>query len=552
MIDMSCHDGLRGIAAIWIMIFHCTDIFLDLQANSMMPLFFILSGFSLTVVYGLRASKLTNKQDCDNFDIEQEVQSNNISREKGKLKFEPVSSADEPFTQTNDESKVAVSSLLRGPLSTASNNSYKLNIMNFHRNRFARVFPIFYLCTLFALPYWFCGFGEIDPRQVQSILTALFLDLTATISLTNYVGKSITVTGWTVCTLAIMWIIFPFNFLRLHLFTKKQLVNWLVAMYWLQLFILTVSYTLMHFYLTENLAFWVSYTNPFLRYPCFVIGVFGGELSLRSYRFAIASRVTVSTELGKEIEETKESYKSATISTAADTDTATNDTSQHDATSINMVSATNETLSNTAGKVDHSDDNDDWPRTIFLCFPIFTLTENKVSTQYWFYQVQILGFLLPVSFILITLLEKCIGTTIYSFIWLQGTVPFIQLEMIVALTKIDSDRTATTLFLRHPICAYLGKISMNIYLVHFPVIRYLTFIIYGKALIWPDTFDCSNQYTKQTAEYIQCQNNIQQFYQASTMPYWGIFIVVPTAILFAMFLYKYVEEPCRQFLRTPE
>jgi peptidoglycan/LPS O-acetylase OafA/YrhL len=48
--DLSSHNGLRGFAAVWVMVFH-TLIFskrpIDLQGSSLMPLFFMLSGFTL-------------------------------------------------------------------------------------------------------------------------------------------------------------------------------------------------------------------------------------------------------------------------------------------------------------------------------------------------------------------------------------------------------------------------------------------------------------------------------------------------------------------------
>ena len=46
--------GLRGIAALWVMIFHCviySTTPIDLQGSSIMPLFFLLSGVTLTIGY---------------------------------------------------------------------------------------------------------------------------------------------------------------------------------------------------------------------------------------------------------------------------------------------------------------------------------------------------------------------------------------------------------------------------------------------------------------------------------------------------------------------
>ena len=47
-------EGLRGASACWIMLFHCiiySNYSMDFQGSSIMPLFFLLSGFMLTIAY---------------------------------------------------------------------------------------------------------------------------------------------------------------------------------------------------------------------------------------------------------------------------------------------------------------------------------------------------------------------------------------------------------------------------------------------------------------------------------------------------------------------
>ena len=56
-VDTASLDGLRGVAAVWVMVFHCfiySPFPIDLQGSSIMPLFFLLSGFSLMLAYGHR------------------------------------------------------------------------------------------------------------------------------------------------------------------------------------------------------------------------------------------------------------------------------------------------------------------------------------------------------------------------------------------------------------------------------------------------------------------------------------------------------------------
>lgn len=54
-VDMSAHVGLRGLLTIWIVVFHSLLYseagYINLEGSSLMTLFFLLSGFSLGVVY---------------------------------------------------------------------------------------------------------------------------------------------------------------------------------------------------------------------------------------------------------------------------------------------------------------------------------------------------------------------------------------------------------------------------------------------------------------------------------------------------------------------
>ena len=84
-VNMNSHNGLRGLCSVWIMMYHFLkmSIGFDILGNIAMPIFFILSGFSLSVVYG----------------------------------------------------------------ASVEGKSYFLNIAEFYRNRFARIYPVYILTT---------------------------------------------------------------------------------------------------------------------------------------------------------------------------------------------------------------------------------------------------------------------------------------------------------------------------------------------------------------------------------------------------------------------
>lgn len=104
---------LRGAAAIWIVVFHCF-IFdknpFDLQDSSLMSLFFLISGFSLTIGYSIRL-------------------------------LQPTASDNATTNNPSDGLLLAIST---EPVKSLSFGQYYLN-------RLLRVLPVYYICTSLAL-----------------------------------------------------------------------------------------------------------------------------------------------------------------------------------------------------------------------------------------------------------------------------------------------------------------------------------------------------------------------------------------------------------------
>ena len=68
--------------------------------------------------------------------------------------------------------------------------------------------------------------------------------------------------------------------------------------------------------------------------------------------------------------------------------------------------------------------------------------------------------------------------------WFHGIVAFAQLELLVALTR-DGGATQLSKWFSTSVGIWLGDRSMAIYLVHWPLIGYLCFMIHGKPLPYP-------------------------------------------------------------------
>jgi peptidoglycan/LPS O-acetylase OafA/YrhL len=184
MVNLDAHDGLRGIAACWVMVFHCFRAYrgsdIDFQGSSIMPLFFLLSGFTLSVVYDNIAPTLD------------EVSSGRLEMRKGST------------------------------------------FWTFYFNRLVRVVPVYYLLSILAVPCWFYGYGDVDPKTsfVGPIVTTMTFTSTLFIFL---FGGCLDGPGWTVQTFLWMWIGFPKMSQRARNMTNEQLGDWLVYLYYIQL-----------------------------------------------------------------------------------------------------------------------------------------------------------------------------------------------------------------------------------------------------------------------------------------------------------------------------
>lgn len=136
-------------------------------------------------------------------------------------------------------------------------------------------------------------------------------------------------------------------------------------------------------------------------------------------------------------------------------------------------------------------------------------------------------------------------------LWLQSLVPFLQLTILVALTR-DGLTSRASAFLRHVWLQFLGTLSMCIYLVHWPVIFYLCWALNdGKSVYWPETMDCSNNTVAMSpAKHEKCVTDVQNYLDARTLPGWGIPVVIVITLILSLALFHIVEEPCRKFFRA--
>lgn len=207
----------------------------------------------------------------------------------------------------------------------------------------------------------------------------------------------------------------------------------------------------------------------------------------------------------------------------------------------------------------------DWPVSLFSIFPNFCFnSENPNSfikkkddseVSHWKSRSDYLSIYLLCFTLLVTIADALSrylggGSSILGSVWLQAIVPFIQLNIIISLTR-DNNESQASKFLNTNILQWFGKISMCIYLVHFPVMKYACWILHGSKVNWPDELDCTT-YDSNNDDYKQreCESETNEWNSIRSIPLWCAPIVWCVSIILATMLYYGIEEPARKCLRV--
>jgi peptidoglycan/LPS O-acetylase OafA/YrhL len=141
-VDLRSHNGLRGFLALWVAFFHAALYYslagkgLTFQASAIMPAFFILSGFTVAVVYGRNQWALPRCCSCS------------------------TARARDPESAREAEPQLL-----------------PFDWRRFLRNRFARIGPTYWLALALSLPPTIAGFSVAggmgaSPRNKGDIIGA--------------------------------------------------------------------------------------------------------------------------------------------------------------------------------------------------------------------------------------------------------------------------------------------------------------------------------------------------------------------------------------------
>jgi peptidoglycan/LPS O-acetylase OafA/YrhL len=440
-------EGLRGVSALWVMIFHAVQYStgIDMQGSALMPLFFLLSGFSLTIGY---IDKLGDS--------------------RGSI--EMISAL--PLSDTDVEGPILGDEYLSRPLAKPTSNQSPT--LTYYVNRLVRTLPVNTLCFLSALPMFLAGYGAFPQTANGFFWGSIIQNLIPVVNWTFYiVGAPVNGPMWTISTLMFFWLVFPALLARFRQKTDEELLSSIAIQFWIQLLLIIVLFPLILVlgFGGMNAFFWPT-TVPYFRLPVFLMGINAGILCRRH-------------------------RKSPSMPW------------RHDSCNCHLL-------------------------------PLPQGTETK--TQHYFIDRSASQAIVMLSIAVVFTVGSATVTDFMSSYWLQGLLVYSQLDLIVCLYRSDGLSLCSRL-LRSDTMQFLGKISMSLYLVHWPIIFDICWIKHGSVVEWPST-ECLGQAASPTT--VECANAIKDFVAARTLPLWGIPLVILLSLLAATALHFGFDVPIQK------
>ncbi|CAM9796695.1 unnamed protein product [Phaeothamnion confervicola] len=482
-----------------------------------MPLFFILSGFSLSAVYGNRRWKAPSPW------------------------FSCCSKSTATAVETEHDGETAAAS--KG--AAADESSLKsFDWRRFYRNRLARVGPVYYLLNLAAIPFWFAGFGGVAPDNYSGITSVTIVSLIPTSTVFSFaLGSNLDGPAWTVVTLLWLWAYFPRWLPAAQRMTDDQLLRSIIRCYNVQMWLVLVFfYTLFPF-----VGFWIAFStatmNPFVRFPVFLMGVYAGILCARHQGGAIPW-TKVYCGLFPACPKDAAVQAEALAAAVPTTTTLAGDSS---ASSVGASITSSSAQALTSDVVETVAD-----ATAAAAASVLVLPESEQSKWAALTERRSIHLLALTLFVgVCASAAMYAGVNILGGVWLQAIVPFAQLEVVVGLTRDGGASRAAKVLLR-PHARWLGKVGMSIYLVHLVLMPYLTWALYGGKLSWPEEFDCDGLESDGASVAVvdACNDEVDDWDEARLLPIWGIPVVAVASVGAAAAIFYGFEEPARKMLRV--
>eukprot|EP01038_Epipyxis_sp_PR26KG_P015709 gene15709-21263_t len=279
-VDMIDHNGLRGIAAVWIVVFHCIIYSVlggnwDFQGSTLMPLFFLLSGYSLAIGYHSRidyANGSIHKADHDKLPIESPV-------ENSGTVVEPYGNIENSNPIVGDDASQLKSI---GEELNSSKPKSGITLFRFYYNRLIRVMPVYYIGFLFAIPVTLAGYCNSGSIVGNGWISTVIVNIIPVGTWLVVLGMPLDGPEWFVQTLIFYWLCFPFLLKHYKSYTDENLLYTIRTMYFIQM-IWVIFFMLLLLIATGDASTALFFSTQFVlaRLPVFIMGMCTGILSTR-------------------------------------------------------------------------------------------------------------------------------------------------------------------------------------------------------------------------------------------------------------------------------
>lgn len=226
-----------------------------------MPLFFLLSGFSLTVGYGDRILQ----QSPSKYHVDTDT--NVADAETGEDAATTMSVAPEYDEKEHQ----------RGSLGALSIGYWKFLFF-----RALRVMPVYYITLFLVLPAVFAGYGDLDPSHLTYLYESIITNVIPVNTWFSFLlGAPLNGPSWTICTLWMFWLCFPSLVRNYDKKTDLQLLSAIVWMFYIQIAVMALLLAICIFSGLGVVAFFAATMWPPGRLPIFVMGIAAGLLVRR-------------------------------------------------------------------------------------------------------------------------------------------------------------------------------------------------------------------------------------------------------------------------------
>lgn len=639
IVDCKDLDGLRGIASLWIMIFHFfvyASPLIDFQGATLMPLFFLLSGFSLAIGYSgkLPACPSPSSSSSSSSSFLSFTRSSSIAFSplpsqlhheiifKGCIDYdEEFHSEGEEVTEKEEEERgeevgSELDSEIRNPLIPSSCSPVPLittatapsspipqklpqqdanddvgdiemgkegkeghgpegkmgfvSLKKFYFNRFIRILPVYYISLIFAIPLTYAGYTNINPSHSSpsssSFLIGSYIQsfLPTTTWTAFLFGAPFNEPGWTIATLLYFYCQFPSLLPYYERQSDENLLKVIYWSFWCQVGLGLVLFLIGFLAISPMIGFWLSTAWPLSRMGVFIMGMNAGILCVRYARKEKESQRREERRQRRKMKKLRRKNRRK----------EKRHKERQEENKDEEVQVETKTID---GRLEHHYDSDlnqtdsllpsqqhpseaplvvmPWfhssgsfiPSEWFLGQCILTLpTDHQTSWKYAVYN-QSLSLVLGTLFLMFF---NSVGIYLGGNIWFQFFNVFAQLEVIVGLTQLKGNSSASKV-LRHPIILWFGELSMSLYLIHWPCIFYACWIYHGSSITYPMSMNCQADYpgNENLEKRHFCQRQLDDWNEARTSQFWFIPILIPIAILLAAGLYYFVEEPIRKYFK---